>query len=138
MSEVRATQASIAECLISARLLMLQSKRLILATLERRLNEQRRGVLRPRVDRLRDETKNAQDQYNSSILRWGSPERPEYWPAAYGRLVETADRLSSKLRHAAVELPPAERYQLSAEVEMLEVLAESWRDSIRSSLTPVA
>jgi hypothetical protein len=138
MSEVRATQASIAECLISARLLMLQSKRLILATLERRLDQQRHESLRPRVAQLRDETENAQERYTSSILRWGSPERPEYWPAAYGRLIETADRLSMRLRRAAVELPPAERYQLSAEVEMLEVIAEGWRDSVRSSMIPVA
>jgi hypothetical protein len=71
-------------------------------------------------------------------LRWGSPARPEYWPAAYGRLVETADRLSTRLRRAAVELPPAERYQLSTEVEMLEMIADGWRDSIRSSMIPVA
>ncbi len=138
MSEVRATQASIAECLISARLLMLQSKRLILATLERRLSEQRHESLRPRVNRLRDETEDAQERYTSSILRWGSPGRPEYWPAAYGRLVQTADRLSTRLRRAAVELPPAERYQLSTEVEMLEVITDGWRDSIRSSMIPVA
>jgi hypothetical protein len=43
-----------------------------------------------------------------------------------------------RLRRAAVELPPAERYQLSAEVEMLEVIAEGWRDSVRSSMIPVA
>ena len=96
------TEASLADCLISARLLMLQSKRLILATLGRRLTEQRRESLRPRVDRLREETQDAQERYTSSILRWGSPDRPEYWPAAYGRLVETADRLAAKLRRAAV------------------------------------
>lgn len=67
------TEASLADCLISARLLMLQSKRLILATLERRLTEQRRESLRPRVDRLREETQDAQERYTSSILRWGCP-----------------------------------------------------------------
>jgi hypothetical protein len=138
MKDIRSNDALVADCLISARLLMLQSKRLILATLERRLNKQRRESLRPRVDRLRAETRHAHEQYTSSVLRWGTPERPEYWPAAYGRLVETADRLSTKLRLAAVELPPEERYQLSAEVEMLEELVERWRDSIRGAMLPVA
>jgi hypothetical protein len=138
MKDIRSNDALVADCLISARLLMLQSKRLILATLERRLNKQRRESLRPRVDRLRAETRRAHEQYTSSVLRWGTPERPEYWPAAYGRLVETADRLSTKLRLAAVELPPEERYQLSAEVEMLEELVERWRHSIRSAMLPVA
>ena len=138
MKDIRSNDALVADCLISARLLMLQSKRLILATLERRLNKQRHESLRPRVDRLRAETRRAHEQYTSSVLRWGTPERPEYWPAAYGRLVETADRLSTKLRVAAVELPPEERYQLSAEVEMLEELVERWRHSIRSAMLPVA
>jgi hypothetical protein len=138
MTDIKSNDALVAECLISARLLMLQSKRLILATLERRLNKQRHESLRPRVDRLRAETRHAHEQYTSSVLRWGTPERPEYWPAAYGRLVETADRLSTKLRLAAVELPPEERYQLSAEVEMLEELVERWRHSIRSAMLPVA
>ena len=138
MSDFTPGRPSIAESLISSRLLVLQSKRLMLASLERRLQKQALDSLVARADRLRDETASAQEQYSSSMLRWGSPERPGYWPVAYARLVETADRLFTKMRRAVVDMPPAERFQLAAEVEMLEVLAEGWRQSIRTSMTSVA
>ena len=138
MSEIVSSQPSIADSLISSRLLVLQSKRLILASLERRLQRRALESLRDRVRSLREETAKAQEQYSASMLRWGSPERPEYWPVAYSRLVETADRLYTKMRRAVVEMPPAERYQLAAEVEMLEVLVEGWRKSVRASVTAVA
>ena len=130
--------ASIAETLISARLLMLQSKRLILATLERRMRQRPLDELRGRVEEMRMETESAQHGYSTSMLRWGSPETPDYWPVAYRRLVEMAERLSAKLRRSAPDLPPAERYQLAAEVEMLKVLVDGWRDSIRASMASVA
>ncbi len=129
---------SIAETLISARLLMLQSKRLILATLERRLRQRPIEELRDRVEHMRMETDHAQNGYSTSMLRWGSPATPDYWPVAYRRLVEMAEKLSAKLRRSAPDLPPAERYQLAAEVEMLEVLVDSWRESLRASMASVA
>jgi len=130
--------ASIAETLISARLLMLQSKRLILATLERRLRQRPVESLLGRVEHMRGETHNALDHYSTSMLRWGSPATPDYWPVAYRRLVETAEKLAAKLRHSASAMPPEERYQLAAEVEMLEDLVDKWRESIRASMASVA
>lgn len=130
--------ASIAETLISARLLMLQSKRLILATLERRLRQRPLESLEGRIEHMRAETHNAQDRYSTSMLRWGSPATPDYWPVAYRRLVETAEKLAAKLRRSAVLMPPEERYQLAAEVEMLEDLVDKWRQSIRASIASVA
>ena len=129
---------SIAETLISARLLMLQSKRLILATLERRLRKQPLESLGARVERMRVETHNARNSYSVSLLQWGSPATPGYWPVAYGRLAEMADSLSTKLRRASADMPAAERYELAAEVEMLEGLVAQWRASIRTAIASVA
>jgi hypothetical protein len=129
-----ADRQTIPESLILARLLMMQSKRLLLAGLERRLQTAGREHLHYRADRLRVETEDAQESYCSSLLRWGSPEKPEYWSAAYGRLIATADKLSSKLRRTAPELPPHDRYAVAAEVEMLETLAEDWRTSLRGAM----
>ena len=129
---------TIPESLISSRLLMLQSKRLILASLERRFRNQPIESLRALVDHTRQETINAHERYCMVLLRWGSPETPQYWPVAYGRLVDTADRLSRKLRGVAHELPYPDRYQAATDVEMLETLSERWRQSIRSSITSVA
>ena len=133
-----AARPSIAETLISARLSLLQSKRLILATLERRLQQQPVEALRDRVEHMRNETRTAQNSYSFSVLAWGSPNTPGYWPVAYKRLAEVADRLSTSLREASGDMPPTERYELAAEVEMLEQLRSEWRASIRTALTPVA
>ncbi len=129
---------SVEETLISARLLMLQSKRLILATLERRLSLRPLESLRGRVEHMRVEADDAQDSYSSSVLRWGSPAIPDYWLVAYRRLVEMAEKLAAKLRVSAYDMPPAERYQLATEVEMLEELVDRWRASIRTSMASVA
>jgi hypothetical protein len=129
---------SIPETLILARLLMLQSKRLILATLERRLHQAQTNSLLARVEHVRRETDDASNRYRDSMMTWGSPAIPDYWPVAYGRLVETADRLSARLRRTAPDLPQADRFELATDVEMLEVLAERWRRSIRASMASVS
>ena len=129
---------TVPESLISACLLMLQSKRLILATLERRLKARPAESLRARVDRMRRETEAAHEQYSTWMLRWGSPESPQYWPVAYRRLVGTADQLSTKLRRVAADLPAEDHYELATEVEMIEALAEQWRKSIRASIVAMA
>jgi hypothetical protein len=133
-----AGRPSIAETLVLARLLMLQSKRLILATLERRLHQQQVDSLSARVEHMRREAREAHERYNMSMLAFGSPAIPDYWPVAYGLLIETADRLSDKLRRTAPNLPSADRYQLATDVEMLEGLVEGWRSAIRASMASVA
>jgi len=117
---------------------MLQSKRLILATLERRLRNRPLESMRARVVSLRAETEDAYEHYCLSLLRWGSAESPQYWPVAYGRLVDTAEKLSRRLRGVAHDLPASDRYQMATEVEMLEALAERWRQSVKASITAVA
>ncbi len=129
---------TIPESLISSRLLMLQSRRLILASLERRFRKQPIESLRAKVDHTRQQTINAHERYCLSLLTWGTPDTPHYWPVAYGRLVDTADRLSNKLRGVAGELPYPDRYQAATDVEMLETLADRWRQSIRTSITAIA
>ena len=55
MDETKAAPESVAELLISAKLLMLQSKRLLLASVERRSKQKGRDSLRVETDRLREE-----------------------------------------------------------------------------------
>ena len=129
---------TIPESLISSRLLMLQSRRLILASLERRFRKQPIESLRAKVDHTRQQTIHAHERYFLSLLTWGTPDTPHYWPVAYGRLVDTVDRLSNKLRGVAGELPYPDRYQAATDVEMLETLADRWRQSIRTSITAIA
>jgi len=129
---------TIPESLVSSRLLMLQSKRLILATLERRWRNRPLESMRARVESMRTETEDAYEHYCLSLLKWGSAESQQYWPVAYGRLIETAEKLSRKLRGVSHELPASDQYQLATEVEMLDALVERWRKSIKGSMIAVA
>ena len=59
-----------AESIIRARLLVLQSKRLMLNSLQRRVEEHGYDALKERIARLRGETELAQYSYRSSMLAW--------------------------------------------------------------------
>jgi hypothetical protein len=123
-----------AEQIINSKLLILQSKRLLLTSAERRLGDTDVRSIRARVDQLRTETATAQHGYRSSVLRWGSPRQHDYWPIAYSRLIEMGNALTTKLRRSAPGLPAEERYELTADMEMLEGIVEGWTESKRRSM----
>jgi hypothetical protein len=123
-----------AEQIINSKLLILQSKRLLLTSTERRLGDTGMQSLRERVNQLRRETETAQHGYRSSVLRWGSPRQHDYWPIAYTHLIEMGNTLTSRLRSSAPGLPADERYELTADVEMLEGIVEGWTRSKRRSM----
>ena len=122
------------ESLIMGRLLVLQSKRLMLNSLQRRLDEHGSDALKERVERLRVDVEMAQSSYRSTMLSWGSAETHGYWLVAYGRLIEVGNVVAARLRAAADDLPPAERYQVSAEVEMLEHMVANWTEAMRKAM----
>ena len=119
---------------IMSRLLILQSKRLLLNSMERRLENGGMESVRVRVERLRREAATAQHEYRTTMLRLGSPDQAGYWVVAYSRLIEMGQVLAGKLRTAALDVSPAERYELSADVEMLEAVVEGWTESMRRSM----
>jgi hypothetical protein len=120
--------------LVTGRLLVLQSKRLLLSSSQRRLKETRFESLRGQVERLRVETAMAQYNYRESMLRWGTPDMHDYWPTAYGRLIEMGTLLSDRLRGAVDDLPVEERFEVSTDVEMLESMVKRWADSRRAAM----
>jgi hypothetical protein len=124
-----------AEAIVASRLQVLQSKRLMLASNERRLRVHKIESRRRRVERLYAEIDHAQEAYRSALLRWGTPRRRDYWPVAYARLIELADSLAEKLRVATVDLPSPRRFELAVEVEVVEDLIADWRDSLRQSVS---
>jgi len=109
-----------ADAIITSRLLVLQSKRLMLNRALRQLEKSSDEARARKVERLRDEIESAQQNYRSSILAFESPDRHEYWLVAYGRLIDMGGALIAKLREAARDLPNDERYAASTDVEMLE------------------
>jgi hypothetical protein len=123
-----------ADALITSRLLVLQSKRLILSSLERRLEEPGTEALRERVDCLHRESEDADSAYRATILRLGSPEQREYWLVAYGRLIEIGHALTARLRASAGDMPPEDRFELATDVEMLEEIVARWTDAMRTTM----
>jgi hypothetical protein len=125
---------SIGEAIVTSRLLVLQSKRLLLASTENCLVKPGPEELRERAGQLRTQTDNAQHAYRAALLKWGSPETSDYWLVAYTRLIEKGTALINKLRGAAEELPPTDRLQLATEVEVLEDAVLRWREEVRASM----
>jgi hypothetical protein len=121
--------------ILNSKLLIIQSKRLMLVLAERRLEETGLESMRRRVDKLRAETEVAQYNYRAAMLSYGSPEYVDYWIVAYSRLAEMGHILARKMRDAVVDLPAVERYQASADVEMLEEMVGRWSASMRVAMT---
>ena len=125
---------SLARNLISSRLLVVQTKRLILSTAQRRLRTTQSEELVARVADLAAQIAKAQHEYNAAVLKYGSPETVDYWLVAYGRLIQKAGVLRQRLHRAARGLPVHERYEVSADIEMLEGIIETWTSSMRKTM----
>jgi hypothetical protein len=120
--------------IITSRLLILQSKRLVLRCKQKWLDTTGAEWLRLEVERLCLEAEDAQHRYRISMLAWGSPEFHDYWLIAYARLIEVGSVLTTRLREATTQLPLSERYQVSADVEMLEGIVNNWTESLREEM----
>ncbi|HVH62454.1 MAG TPA: hypothetical protein VNA65_02525 [Candidatus Dormibacteraeota bacterium] len=120
---------------ITSRLLILQSKRLMLNSVHRRLislpSEPQVLAL---LDYFRAETQRAQHAYHSTVLKFGSPEDSDFWVIAYSRLVTRGGNLIAKLQRAAPSLPPAAQAEVANDVVALEKIVEGWTESMRRSM----
>jgi hypothetical protein len=132
---------SVSEAIVTSRLLVLQSKRLLLASTERRLlgggpqrPQAHHDRLQEDAERFRAQTETAQAAYRAALLKFGSPEAPDFWVITYTRLIEMATALVAKLRAAAPELPPTERLEVATDVEALEDAIQRWRNQVRASM----
>jgi hypothetical protein len=123
------------EAIITGRLLVLQSKRLLLSSALRRLDRTPNRARRRRAERLRSDIDSAQSTYRSTILNFESPESHEYWLVAYGRLIDMGGGLVARLRGAVPDLPLDERLAASTDLEKLEAIVRGWTESMRESMT---
>lgn len=126
---------AIGERLISARMLILQSKRLLLASTQRRLREGK-PQLSDRVQQLTLEASEAQHSYRTTVLACGPEASSQYWPVAYSRLVEVGEVLAAQLRGASPGMTAAaDRYAMATEVEAIEGFIDGWRTTLQRSMT---
>lgn len=126
-------QAQVVERIITSRYLILQSKRALLSSAERRATRRGSARLRARVEQLRAEAERADEAYRATMLRIGGPEHPDYWPVAYARLIAVGNELTEELRHAMAHSPGAERH-VSMDLQALERLVQRWGDCVRSRI----
>lgn len=123
-----------ADSLITSKLLVLQSKRLMLSSIERRLDRQGSDTLRQRAHDLKHQATSAEQAYRNCVLAFGSPDTSGYWLIAYGRMIQMGNAVAFRLRTVADLLPPSERYQASVDVEAIELMVTRWTDSMRESM----
>ena len=120
--------------IVTSRFLVLQSKRLMLGSIQRRRDETSQG-LDARVERLRAEVDTAQHLYRVAMLQYGSPAQDQdFWLIAYGRLIEMVAALATKLRNAVGDLPIGDRYEASADVEVIEEILVHWNAALRAAM----
>jgi hypothetical protein len=127
-------KASVARDIISSRLLVLQSTRLQLNSLVRRNALHAQPKQTERIAVLREALSMAEHSYRTTVLTFGSAEQSDYWIVAYSRLIEMGNALSSKLEKASQELPPADRYEVASDVEMLETIVDNWSKMLRTAM----
>jgi len=123
------------QSIIMARLLILQSKRLMMSSCQRRLDGGGYESIRGRLERLRADVQSAQYLYRSAILSWESPENHEYWLTAYSRLIDIGHQVIDEMKGATVLLPSTERHEVAADVERLETMIKGWANSMKRTMT---
>lgn len=128
------TKPAAIDAIITARLLVLQSKRMLLSSSLRRLNRTPDERSRRIAERMRSEIDSAQNSYRATILAFASPDSHEYWLVAYGRLIDMAGSLTARLRDAVPDLPVDERCAARIDLEELEAIIGGWTDSMRTSM----
>lgn len=127
-------KAQVADSLITSKMLVLQSKRLMLSSVQRRLDRLGSDTLRQRAHDLQHQATSAEHAYRNCVLSFGSPKSSGYWLIAYGRMIQMGNAVVFRLRAVAELLPPNERYQASVDVEAIELMVTRWTDSMRESM----
>jgi hypothetical protein len=129
---------AVADRILTSRLLVLQSKRLLLATAETILVVKATGEAQSAVQRRLGEVRRAQGLYNDAVLRWGEPVSPQYRIVAYSSLVAKAERLREVLRSAAPHFAHSDRSELLADADNLGMIIQSWSEVLRNAMAEVA
>ena len=120
------------EKLMWSRILVLHSRRLLLANAERRLRRQPSEDLAVQRERLRLAVMTADDACRAALHKTGPPRISAHWRKSFSQLVDRAGAAVRRLRELPDATTPVElRFELSTDIEQLEKLVEEWRALIR-------
>jgi len=123
-----------AQEIIASRFLIVQAKRLLLSSAYRRHHLENGSTPRDVIERLESELDRADRRYRMAVLEHASPESADYWIIVYARLLEVGEDLTEKMRTASVELPPGARFEVSTDIEALQLILERWNASMKKSM----
>ena len=129
-----AAAAGIYEHIITSRLLILQSKRLLVASAQRRATWNGSQRQDERVERLRSEAELASLAYHRTVLMIGSPDQPDYWTVAYGRLVQLGNELRDEMLETSRSLLPPMRDMIATDLDLLNDLVHDWTEAMRNMI----
>jgi hypothetical protein len=126
---------TVAESIVTSRLLIVQSKRLMLSSAARRFRLHGGNSLGRRSEHFRADTARAHKSYQAAVLTWGRTTSHEFRIVAYTSLIVLAEKLVFELRGTIEGVAARDRVEMATEVEVLEDLIEEWRQSARPVAT---
>jgi hypothetical protein len=115
------------DLIVVSRLLVLQSRRILLASLQRQLEREDSPEIRSRIGRLQRDTEKAQAKYRAVVLAWASPEDPQFWKVAYAAMIDDAEAVMAKLKTRSIELPISDRTLVETDVAQVTDIIRRWR-----------
>ena len=128
----------VGEMIVNSKLLVLQSKQLLLMSAQARFKVSGQDRHSGRISQLESQVIDARERFGNAVLKWSEPSTPQYRLVAFGALVTTAERLRVSLRGAVAAMPGSDRAEIATDVTSLELIIAGWRDMIRGSIEAVA
>lgn len=122
------------DLIVMSRLLILQSRRIMLGSTQRRARDVGSTAFHARVDRLQREADQAHDDYRKSVLAWANPSTSQFWVVAHASLIESAETMADGLRARAVELPISDRLAVETDAREVDGIVRRWRASLLQPL----
>jgi len=122
------------DLIVMSRLLVLQTRRLLLASSQKKLNATDADHLRLEVARLKEAAEKAYDAYRKAVLDWASPETAQFSMVSYATMIDGLEELAGRLRMSLDELPMQDRIDLDADLVRLDEIIGRWRATMLSSM----
>lgn len=133
-----ARTAAAGDLIVMSRLLILQSKRILLSSAERMIVESDQPNSQARVDKLRSETSAAHDKYRKAVLEWAPTNSAQFSSVAVAGSAEAVQSLADKLRDISRELSLEDQLEFAGDIACLEEIVARWRKQILTSFVSAA
>jgi hypothetical protein len=129
---------STGDLIVMSRLLVLQSRRILLATTEKKLRAEDDPELRKRLGNHQAAAAGAHDAYRAAVLTWASPESTQFWMVAYATMIDGVEDLAGQLRARSYELPGRDRIAIQSDLAQLDRIIKRWRSTMLAPMGDVA